>query len=134
MHIVPNVLAIGTASTLGSGIPWRSGGNMELTEYIDKGLVHSIHTSERKSFRSCRRRWDWTSRQMYYPRTTPAPLEFGVAFHAAMEKFYEPTTWHMDISVRLGLAIVEFQRTCNEQRKTYKLLNGDLDDKLSLEY
>lgn len=107
---------------------------MELTEYIDKGLVHSIHTSERKSFRSCRRRWDWTSRQMYYPRTTPAPLEFGVAFHAAMEKFYEPTTWHMDISVRLGFAIVEFQRVCNEQRKTYKLLNGDLDDKLSLEY
>jgi len=107
---------------------------VELAEYIDKGLVHSLHTSERKAFRACRRRWDWVSRQMYYPRTTPAPLEFGVAFHAAMEKFYEPTTWHMDVSVRLGFAIVEFQRVCAEQFKKYKLLNGDPDQKIYDEY
>lgn len=107
---------------------------MEVAEYIDKGLVHSLHTSERKSFRACRRRWDWTSRQMYYPRTTPAPLEFGVAFHAAMEKFYEPKTWNYDISVRLGFAIVEFQRTCAEQLKKYKKLNGEPDQRLYDEY
>lgn len=107
---------------------------MELAEYIDAGLCHSVHTSERKSFRACRRRWDWTSRQMYYPRTTPAPLEFGVAFHAAMEKFYEPKTWSMDLSVRLGFAIVEFQRVCAEQLKKYKKLNGDPDQSVYEEY
>lgn len=107
---------------------------MELTEYIDLKLVHSLHTSGRKSFRSCRRRWAWTERDMYYPRTTPAPLEFGVAFHAAMEKFYEPKTWHMDISVLLGFAIVEFQRVCAEQFKKFKQMNGDPDQKVYDEY
>lgn len=107
---------------------------MELTEYIDKGLVHSLHTSERKSFRSCRRRWDWTSRQMYYPRTTPAPLEFGVAFHAAMEKFYDPQTWHWDINIRQGLALVRFKQVCDEQLKKYKTLNGEPDQKIYEEY
>lgn len=71
---------------------------------------------------------------MYYPRTTPAPLEFGVAFHAAMEKFYEPATWHMDISVRLGFAIVEFQQVCAEQLKKYKKMNGNPEQKVYDEY
>lgn len=100
---------------------------MELAEYIEKKLHHSIHTSGRKSFRSCRRRWFWTNVEMYYPRTTPAPLEFGVAFHAAMEKFYEPLTWHQDIKIRQSLAMMQFKMTCDEQIKNYKRMNGELD-------
>lgn len=107
---------------------------MELAEYIDKGLVHSLHTSERKSFRACRRRWDWVSRQMYYPRTTPAPLEFGVAFHAAMEKFYEPTTWHQLLEVRLALALVTFKQVCDDQLKKYRILNGEPNQSVFDEY
>lgn len=98
---------------------------MNLQEYIDAKLCHSIHTSERKSFRGCRRRWDWTSRQMYYPRTTPAPLEFGVAFHAAMEKFYDPFLWEKDGLIRQGLALVTFKTVCDEQLLKYKKLNGE---------
>lgn len=100
---------------------------MELKEYIDKKLVHSIHTSGRKSFRSCRRRWHWTNVEMYYPRTTPAPLEFGVAFHAAMEKFYDPRTWTQDILVKQGLAMMQFKMACDEQIKNYRRMNGELD-------
>lgn len=98
---------------------------MLLKEYIDAGLVHSIHTSERRSFRSCRRRWDWTSRQMYYPRVTPEPLEFGVAFHKAMEVFYEPSTWDRDLVVRQALALVAFKKVCDEQLKEFTRLNGE---------
>lgn len=100
---------------------------MELKEYIDLKLVHSVHTSGRKSFRSCRRRWYWTNVEMYYPRTTPAPLEFGVAFHAAMEKFYEPLTWHQDIKIRQSLAMMQFKQASDEQIKNYKRMNGELD-------
>lgn len=100
---------------------------MELKEYIDLKLVHSIHTSGRKSFRSCRRRWYWTEKEMYYPKTTPAPLEFGVAFHAAMEKFYDPRTWHQDLTIKQSLAMMQFKMTCDEQIKNYKRMNGELD-------
>ena len=100
---------------------------MELKEYIDLKLIHSIHTSGRKSFRSCRRRWYWTEKQMYYPKTTPAPLEFGVAFHAAMEKFYDPRTWHMDLKIKQSLAMMQFKATCEEQIKNYKRMNGELE-------
>src|SRR4051812_45444806 len=98
---------------------------MDLKEYIDLGLCHSIHTSERKAFRSCRRRWSWTNREMYYPRTTPAPLEFGVAFHAAMEKFYDPRTWFQDFTVKQSLAMLEFKKVIDEQFAKYKKLNGE---------
>lgn len=100
---------------------------MEIAEYIDKKLVHSVHTSGRKSFRSCRRRWFWTNVEMYYPRTTPAPLEFGVAFHAAMEKFYDPRTWHQDLMIKQSLAMMQFKMTCDEQIKNYKRMNGELE-------
>lgn len=98
---------------------------MELPEYIEKKLVHSIHTSGRKSFRSCRRRWYWTNVEMYYPRTTPAPLEFGVAFHAAMEKFYDPRTWEQHLKVKQSLAMMQFKMTCDEQLKNFKKMNGE---------
>lgn len=100
---------------------------MELKEYIDLKLSHSVHTSGRKSFRSCRRRWFWTTVEMYYPRTTPAPLEFGVAFHAAMEKYYDPRTWHQDIMIKQSLAMMQFKMACDEQIKNYKRMNGELD-------
>lgn len=82
-------------------------------------LVHEIHTSERKSFRGCRRRWDWIFRQYYYPKVTAKPLEFGVAFHNAMEVLYDPDKWKWDREVVLALAVKKFVDTCNEQRNRY---------------
>lgn len=91
--------------------------------YIDNKLVHSVHTSERRAFRGCRRRWDWTYRRMLYPTVTPEPLEFGVAFHKALEFYYRPETWH-DKETASELAIVAFKDSCDEQYKRYVALNG----------
>jgi hypothetical protein len=93
--------------------------------YIDLKLVHSLHTSVRKSFRSCRRRWKWAYLDKFYPRVTPAPLEFGVAFHAAMEVFYDPDTWTKPLEVRQALALVKFKKMCEDQLRNFTKLNGE---------
>jgi len=95
--------------------------------YVDNHLTHQIHTSERRAFRACRRRWNWVYRDMYQPQTTPEPLEFGVAFHAAMEIFYEPRTWMSPLEIRTDLALVAFRRECDKQLKRYMKLNSDPD-------
>lgn len=96
--------------------------------------MHSIHTSARLSYRGCRRRWDWASRQMYYPLVTPKPLEFGVAFHKAMEKFYDPLTWGQ-WTVAAALAKVAFRDECKDQYRKYKKLNqANIDPEMKAEY
>jgi hypothetical protein len=100
-----------------------------VNDYITAGLTHSIHTSERRSFRGCRRRWDWISRQFYYPRVTARPLEFGVAFHAAMEEYYKSYLGlftNPDPASSLAMAIATFKRVTQEQRAKYIRLNGDI--------
>lgn len=92
---------------------------MEVNDYITQKLTHSIHTSERLSYRGCRRRWNWVFNDRYYPLTTPKPLEFGTAFHKAMEKWYEPEFWDKDPETRLTLAETVFRNTCNEQKAAY---------------
>jgi PD-(D/E)XK nuclease superfamily/LAGLIDADG-like domain len=99
----------------------------EIQWYIDRKLTHQLHTSERKAFRACRRRWNWVYREMYYPLTTPEPLEFGVAFHKAMEVFYEPRMWLSPLFVRRDLALVAFKQECQQHLKNYQKLNPDPD-------
>jgi PD-(D/E)XK nuclease superfamily protein len=93
-------------------------------DYIDARLVHEVHTSERKSYRGCRRRWNWLFQEFWYPKTTAKPLEFGVAFHYAMEILYDPETWSFDREVVLAAAMQGFKEKCNEQRKNYLALTG----------
>lgn len=81
----------------------------------DAQLVHEVHTSERKSFRGCRRRWGWVFRENYYPRITAKPLEFGVAYHAALEVAYDPERWQYPRDVRRDLAIKTFRAKCQSQ-------------------
>lgn len=92
---------------------------MEINDYITTKLTHSIHTSERLSYRGCRRRWNWVFNDRYYPLTTPKPLEFGSAFHAALEKWYEPEMWDRDPQTRLVLAETVFKNYCNDQKAAY---------------
>lgn len=108
-----------------------------VNDYIDAGLTHSIHTSERRSFRGCRRRWDWISRQFYYPRITPRPLEFGVAFHAAMEEYYKSYLGlfvNPDPAASLAIAVATFKKVTREQRLNYVKLNGDITPEMSADY
>jgi hypothetical protein len=100
---------------------------VEVRDYIQARLVHEVHTSERQSFRGCRRRWHWVFQEFYYPQTTAKPLEFGVAFHAAMEVLYEPTTWKWDREVVLGAAIKEFVDQCEGQKKKFLASSNAID-------
>lgn len=97
---------------------------MEIAEYIAKNLVHSLHTSERRAWRGCRRRWNWSYREMYYPIVTPKALEFGVAFHRAMESFYDPIMWGISFEAQQGLALKHFRDVCDQQLKRYQKLIG----------
>lgn len=81
--------------------------------------VHEIHTSERRSYRSCRRRWDWIFQQNYYPLMTAKPLDFGTAYHKGMEVFYNPKTWDFPVAVKTALATKAFVEKTNEQRQKF---------------
>jgi PD-(D/E)XK nuclease superfamily len=56
-----------------------------------------IHTSDRLSYKKCRRRWNWVSkiRHNLRPIQRAMALEFGTAIHAAQEVFYNPETWFL---------------------------------------
>lgn len=89
---------------------------MELNEYLEAKLFHEVHTSERKSFKNCRRKWHWTFRDRYYPLVTAKPLEFGTAFHKGMETYYNPETWLDDRSIVGAEAILDFVKVCEKQK------------------
>jgi hypothetical protein len=97
----------------------------EVRRAIKTRLVHEVHTSERRSYRGCRRRWHWVYQEFYYPQVTAKPLEFGVAFHQAMETIYNPDTWSFDRTIIKNAAIVKFVNRCEQQKKAYLELNGE---------
>lgn len=101
---------------------------LTINEMIEKKLYHEIHTSGRKEFRNCRRKWDLVFRQRYYPKVTAKPLEFGSAFHKAMETFYNPDTWGKDHEVNGALATLDFIKMCEDQKaKAIEANNSQLD-------
>lgn len=104
-----------------------------VNSFIQKRLVHEIHTSERKSFRGCRRRWNWIFNDFYYPQVTAKPLEFGVAFHNAMEVLYNPDTWKWDRNIVKNVAKQVFVDTCEQQLKKYSE-NFDPSDEVLEDY
>lgn len=91
----------------------------EVVALVRQRLVHEVHTSERRSFRGCRRRWNWIFQDFYYPKVTAKPLEFGVAFHAAMEVLYTPETWKLPRDIILNSAKETFVETCMSQKANY---------------
>lgn len=107
---------------------------MNIDELIKLKLVHEIHTSERRSFRACRRRWNWIFRENYYPIMTAKPLEFGVAYHKGMETYYDPKTWDWDREVVAALAIQDFATVCEEQRTKAIEANGFLEEDVQTDY
>lgn len=48
-----------------------------------------------------------------------------MAFHSAMEEFYNPELWHQDLMIRQGLALVRFKHVCDQQLREYIRLNGE---------
>lgn len=83
-------------------------------------MPHAIRTSASRSFRGCRRRWNWAYREGYAPLEEPRPLEFGRAFHAAMEEIYNVERWaNTTPQQKLEFAIKRFVDECEIQRKAY---------------
>lgn len=88
-------------------------------------LVHEIHVSELRSYRACRRRWSWLFEENRQPLVTATPLEFGVAFHYAMQTMYNPETWNLD-KYALGVrAETAFIQKCREQKAEYLRVTGE---------
>lgn len=86
--------------------------------------THEIHTSMRRSFKGCRRRFGWIFRDNWYPVVTAKPLEFGVAYHRAMEVYYDPITWHLTKNpatqkVLVQMAEAEFVKVCMDQKQKF---------------
>jgi hypothetical protein len=70
-----------------------------------------------------------------YPTTTAKPLEFGTAFHKAMEAWYEPATWDKDPETRETLAILSFANVCNEQKASYiQAKEGQIDPEVEADF
>jgi hypothetical protein len=61
---------------------------------------------------------------MYYPKVLQEHLDFGVWFHAAMEKFYDPLTWN-DFEVKQLLAFAAFNQAYESGLKDYRRRNGE---------
>lgn len=83
-------------------------------------MSHEIHVSERRSFRGCRRRWNYAYVEGFVPDQPIKALEFGVAYHQALESFYNPETWSiLSTEEKTERAIANFQGKCDEQRLNY---------------
>lgn len=102
--------------------------DFDINQFIEASLVHSVHVTERRSFRGCRRRWDWIYHGFYYPQVTPKPLEFGIAYHEAMQHWYDPDTWGVDDQSRLVETRQVFIQACRRQFQEYKakVAKGDI--------
>jgi hypothetical protein len=109
---------------------------MDLQWYIERRLVHEIHTSERGSFRGCRRRWNWIFNENYYPKMTPKHFDFGTAFHKALETYYNPATWSWPSDVRMELAIKAFRGKNHDQKNKHLEANNltFLDDEVETDF
>lgn len=109
---------------------------MDIQDYIEAKLTHSLHTSERLSYRGCRRRWNWLFNDRMYPTTTAKPLEFGSAFHKGFETLYDPVMWGRgDRATQLIQAELAFKNMCNEQKHEYLVKNdGQIDPEVEQDY
>jgi hypothetical protein len=100
-------------------------------------MPHEIHVSERRSFRGCRRRWNWAYREGYVPETPIKALEFGIAYHEAMEVFYDPETWATTTpEEKVANAVKAFVTECDKQRAKYLITQKvrELPDEVAIDY
>jgi hypothetical protein len=96
---------------------------------------HIIRTSDRGTFKKCRQLWDFTSkiRYDYEPLVAKDYFDFGTAWHAAMEAYYEPEMWNDTNKGDQGLTLLAFLKTTNDQRLAYDKL-GLLDVELDQDF
>jgi hypothetical protein len=86
-----------------------------------------IRTSDRGTFRRCRLLWDYTSKMRQNFEYVPGiePLNFGIAYHEAMEVYYDPMTWGNDelVEMRQTLSEAAFLESMTAWKKDQKKSN-----------
>lgn len=99
-------------------------------------LVHEVHSSELRAYRSCRQYWQWRHRENWEPIKKPAPLEDGTVWHKALEVLYNPDTWTRPLEELHAAAHVALIAEADTQRKAYLERAGkyQLDDDEALEH
>lgn len=78
-----------------------------------------VHGSELRSWQVCRLKHRWEFTLGYVPKVVAEPLEFGQAFHRAMETLYNPDTWSLPLIDLYKRAKDVFVSTCQEQERKY---------------
>ena len=85
-------------------------------------MKHVIRTSDRLTYKRCRRSWDLGSidRQNFVPDRPAKPLEFGTAWHAGLATYYDPLTWDMVKNKKTrdvveAYALQSFHAECDKQ-------------------
>jgi hypothetical protein len=92
--------------------------------------MKAIRTTDRMNFKRCRQSWDFGSklRQNYEPLRMPKALDFGTAFHKALEVYYSPLTWgDENFQVRVELSKQAFRNAINEHRTRQLKITGDTE-------
>ncbi|TXH55542.1 MAG: hypothetical protein E6Q97_08610 [Desulfurellales bacterium] len=89
---------------------------------------HIIRTSDRGTFRRCRQLWNFTSKMRMNLEYVPGiePLNFGIAYHEAMEVYYDPILWDEDTNgaLRIPAAEASFMASMNSWKKNQKASNS----------
>src|SRR5919206_2526108 len=83
-------------------------------------MPHKVRTSERLARRKCLRAWDLGYRQGWTPIVASQALEFGLAFHGALQVVYDPQAWDLTTpEQKLAKATNAFELICSEQEQNY---------------
>lgn len=98
----------------------------------------TIRTSERTTFKKCRRLWDYTSqnRKALEPVRMDNNLAFGIAVHVGLEAYYNPDTWdYLDDRSKTEVAVAKFVEEMARQLSEEKKANlGDVTTERQQEY
>jgi hypothetical protein len=94
--------------------------------------VSIIRTSDRMHFKKCRRAWDYSSkiRQNLEPIEPRQALEFGTAFHSALEVYYDPAFWHGDRDTVKALSQARMREVTFAQKRAARGAAEVLPDNL----
>ena len=77
-----------------------------------------IHSSERQTFKRCRRAWDFsaTTRQNYTPNSSPLVFDFPKAIREALAVYYFPGMWNWERTIVLPLVVDGFLKSMEAQK------------------
>lgn len=100
-----------------------------------------IHTSDRITYKNCRRRWYFSSklRMNLAPISYQSPLDLGTGVHRGLELYYEPSTWswHKNPEQRQVLlltCISGFKESMRASKSRYEANKGPMDEEVAASF